>query len=153
MDDKPAVSLHPPTIFFANLLIGYVIRAFAGGWLPALAVLYRPPLTEEAVPLAVLSAPPLTDDWGPVAVLYRPPLMDEWIPLAVLSRPPETEAKAPARRARPAHRKTLVHQCDDRVCMLPVKCQQCSGLHSRQLLSFDGEKHDPLCYMAQLYLL
>ena len=32
--DRPNVSLHPPTIFFSALIIGFIIRAFAGGWLP-----------------------------------------------------------------------------------------------------------------------
>ncbi|MHA7871736.1 MAG: methyltransferase family protein [Hyphococcus sp.] len=32
--DHPAVSLHPPTVFFSALIIGFVIRIFAGGWLP-----------------------------------------------------------------------------------------------------------------------
>ncbi len=32
-DDHPDVSIHPPTVFFAALAIGYVIRVFAGGWL------------------------------------------------------------------------------------------------------------------------
>ena len=34
MEDRPDVSLHPPTLFFAALLIGFIIRAFVGGWLP-----------------------------------------------------------------------------------------------------------------------
>lgn len=34
MEDRPEVSLHPPTIFFAALLIGFMLRAFLGGWLP-----------------------------------------------------------------------------------------------------------------------
>ncbi len=34
VEDKPDVSIHPPTIFFAALIIGFVIRAFAGGGLP-----------------------------------------------------------------------------------------------------------------------
>ncbi len=33
-EDKPDISLHPPTIFISALLIGFIIRAFAGGWLP-----------------------------------------------------------------------------------------------------------------------
>lgn len=32
-EDYPDVALHPPTIFFSALIIGYVIRVFAGGWL------------------------------------------------------------------------------------------------------------------------
>jgi len=28
------VNIHPPTVFFSALLIGFIIRAFAGGWLP-----------------------------------------------------------------------------------------------------------------------
>lgn len=34
MEDKPEVSLHPPTVFFAGLLIGFILRVFLGGWLP-----------------------------------------------------------------------------------------------------------------------
>lgn len=34
MEDRPEVSLHPPTIFFSGLLIGFLMRAFLGGWLP-----------------------------------------------------------------------------------------------------------------------
>ncbi|GJL94738.1 MAG: protein-S-isoprenylcysteine methyltransferase [Hyphococcus sp.] len=32
--DQPNVAIHPPTIFFSALLIGFIIRIFAGGWLP-----------------------------------------------------------------------------------------------------------------------
>jgi protein-S-isoprenylcysteine O-methyltransferase Ste14 len=32
--DRPAVSLHPPTILFIALVAGYVIRLFVGGRLP-----------------------------------------------------------------------------------------------------------------------
>jgi protein-S-isoprenylcysteine O-methyltransferase Ste14 len=32
-EDHPHVSIHPPTVFFSALLIGYIIRVFAGGWL------------------------------------------------------------------------------------------------------------------------
>lgn len=42
-DDKPDISLHPPTLFFAALIIGYILRVFAGGWLPI------PELLGEAV--------------------------------------------------------------------------------------------------------
>ncbi len=38
-DDRPDVSIHPPTIFLSALLIGFVIRVFAGGWLPIPRVL------------------------------------------------------------------------------------------------------------------
>lgn len=34
MEDHPEVSLHPPTIFLAGLLIGFILRIFLGGWLP-----------------------------------------------------------------------------------------------------------------------
>ncbi len=34
MEDRPDVSLHPPTIFIAGLLVGFLVRAFVGGWLP-----------------------------------------------------------------------------------------------------------------------
>ena len=33
-EDKPDVVIHPPTIFLAALIIGYIIRIFAGGYLP-----------------------------------------------------------------------------------------------------------------------
>jgi len=33
MEDQPDVSIHPPTVFFSALLIGFIIRVFAGGWL------------------------------------------------------------------------------------------------------------------------
>jgi len=33
-EDKPDVVIHPPTIYFAALLIGFVVRGFAGGALP-----------------------------------------------------------------------------------------------------------------------
>ncbi len=33
MEDHPDVAIHPPTVFFAALLIGFIIRVFAGGWL------------------------------------------------------------------------------------------------------------------------
>ncbi len=33
LEDRPDVGLHPPTIFFAALLLGYVLRVFLGGWL------------------------------------------------------------------------------------------------------------------------
>ncbi|MEO1251283.1 MAG: isoprenylcysteine carboxylmethyltransferase family protein [Pseudomonadota bacterium] len=32
--DRPDVSIHPPTVFFAALLIGFTMRAFTGGMLP-----------------------------------------------------------------------------------------------------------------------
>lgn len=32
--DKPAVSLHPPTVLFVALVAGYLIRLFVGGRLP-----------------------------------------------------------------------------------------------------------------------
>lgn len=34
MEDRPEVSLHPPTIFLSGLVIGFLLRAFLGGWLP-----------------------------------------------------------------------------------------------------------------------
>ena len=34
MEDRPEVSIHPPTVFFSALLIGYILRVFLGGWLP-----------------------------------------------------------------------------------------------------------------------
>lgn len=34
MEDHPDVSIHPPTILFAALIIGFTIRVFIGGWLP-----------------------------------------------------------------------------------------------------------------------
>lgn len=42
-EDHPDVSLHPPTIFAAALIIGFIIRVFAGGWLPL------PELLAEAI--------------------------------------------------------------------------------------------------------
>jgi len=33
-EDKPAVRLHPPTVFFIALVSGYIIRLFAGGRMP-----------------------------------------------------------------------------------------------------------------------
>ena len=33
-EDRPDVAIHPPTVFFAALLIGFIVRIFAGGWLP-----------------------------------------------------------------------------------------------------------------------
>ncbi len=33
-EDHPSVSIHPPTVLFAALVLGYVIRLFAGGRLP-----------------------------------------------------------------------------------------------------------------------
>lgn len=33
-DDKPVVTLHPPTVLFVALLAGYLVRLFAGGRLP-----------------------------------------------------------------------------------------------------------------------
>jgi protein-S-isoprenylcysteine O-methyltransferase Ste14 len=33
-EDKPAVKLHPPTVFFLALVFGYIIRLFAGGRMP-----------------------------------------------------------------------------------------------------------------------
>lgn len=33
-EDKPAVTLHPPTVFFVALVSGYIIRLFAGGRMP-----------------------------------------------------------------------------------------------------------------------
>ena len=50
MEDRPEVSLHPPTIFFAGLLIGFMLRAFLGGWLPL------PRLAGEAVGGVILLA-------------------------------------------------------------------------------------------------
>ncbi len=32
--DHPDVSIHPPTVFFSGLIIGFILRAFIGGWLP-----------------------------------------------------------------------------------------------------------------------
>ncbi|MEM8771259.1 MAG: isoprenylcysteine carboxylmethyltransferase family protein [Pseudomonadota bacterium] len=32
--DQPEVAIHPPTIFLSALLIGFIIRVFAGGWMP-----------------------------------------------------------------------------------------------------------------------
>lgn len=32
--DQPDVAIHPPTVFFSALIIGFIIRIFAGGWLP-----------------------------------------------------------------------------------------------------------------------
>lgn len=37
-EDHPHVSVHPPTLFASALMIGFVVRLFAGGWLPAPAV-------------------------------------------------------------------------------------------------------------------
>lgn len=34
LEDKPDVAIHPPTVFFAALIIGFIFRAFAGGRLP-----------------------------------------------------------------------------------------------------------------------
>ena len=31
--DHPDVNIHPPTVFFSALIIGFIIRVFAGGWL------------------------------------------------------------------------------------------------------------------------
>lgn len=50
MEDRPDVSLHPPTIFFAGLVIGFILRAFLGGWLP------MPRLVGEAAGGVVLLA-------------------------------------------------------------------------------------------------
>jgi protein-S-isoprenylcysteine O-methyltransferase Ste14 len=33
-EDQPDVAVHPPTVFFSALLIGFIIRVFAGGYLP-----------------------------------------------------------------------------------------------------------------------
>lgn len=33
-EDRPAVAIHPPTLFFSALIIGFIIRIFAGGWMP-----------------------------------------------------------------------------------------------------------------------
>ncbi len=33
-EDKPDVAIHPPTVFVAALIVGFVVRAFAGGGLP-----------------------------------------------------------------------------------------------------------------------
>ena len=33
-EDKPDVAIHPPTLYLAALIIGFVIRGFAGGALP-----------------------------------------------------------------------------------------------------------------------
>jgi protein-S-isoprenylcysteine O-methyltransferase Ste14 len=33
-EDRPNVGIHPPTVFFSALIIGFAIRVFAGGWLP-----------------------------------------------------------------------------------------------------------------------
>jgi len=38
-EDRPNVSIHPPTVFFSALVIGFVIRVFAGGWLAIPSVL------------------------------------------------------------------------------------------------------------------
>ena len=42
-EDKPDVGIHPPTLFFAALIVGYTIRVFVGGFLPL------PGLIAEAV--------------------------------------------------------------------------------------------------------
>ena len=34
LEDKPDVAIHPPTVFLAALIIGFIFRAFAGGRLP-----------------------------------------------------------------------------------------------------------------------
>lgn len=34
IEDKPDVTIHPPTLFIAALIIGFILRAFAGGRLP-----------------------------------------------------------------------------------------------------------------------
>lgn len=34
VEDKPDVHIHPPTVFFASLIIGFTVRVFSGGWLP-----------------------------------------------------------------------------------------------------------------------
>lgn len=33
-EDRPDVAIHPPTLFFAALIIGFIFRSFAGGRLP-----------------------------------------------------------------------------------------------------------------------
>lgn len=33
-EDQPDIGLHPPSIFISALIVGFVIRVFAGGWLP-----------------------------------------------------------------------------------------------------------------------
>jgi hypothetical protein len=60
-----------------------------------LAVLNRPPLTEESPPLAVLPRPPLTEEKTPLAVMRSPPLTTAKSPLIVFvsptTRPPTRE--------------------------------------------------------------
>ncbi len=34
LEDRPEVFVHPPTVFFSALLVGFIIRFFAGGYLP-----------------------------------------------------------------------------------------------------------------------
>ncbi len=34
IEDKPDVAIHPPTLFFSALIIGFIFRAFVGGRLP-----------------------------------------------------------------------------------------------------------------------
>lgn len=50
LEDKPDVDIHPPTLFFAALIIGFIFRAFAGGRLPL------PDLVAEGVGGIVLIA-------------------------------------------------------------------------------------------------
>lgn len=33
LQDGPAVSVHPPTLFFSALALGFALRVFLGGWL------------------------------------------------------------------------------------------------------------------------
>lgn len=49
-EDRPNISLHPPTVLFSALIVGFVVRAFAGGWLPL------PPVVGEALGGAMLLA-------------------------------------------------------------------------------------------------
>jgi hypothetical protein len=51
-----------------------------------LAVLPKPPVTEESRPLAVLLKPPLTEEEGPLAVLSPPPRIDSSPVLAAAHR-------------------------------------------------------------------
>ncbi len=50
VEDKPNVAIHPPTIFLAAFIIGFIVRGFAGGALPL------PDLIAEAVGGLVLIA-------------------------------------------------------------------------------------------------
>lgn len=51
MEDRPEVALHPPTIFVSALIIGFVVRLFAGGWLS-----FVPRIVGEALGGAMLLA-------------------------------------------------------------------------------------------------